>query len=94
MVSYRNKIRARRFEDTNVKIVEHGLAGASISTTSSGEPPAQSIAGKKSRVTTNIVAIREQNRSLNKVLNEIGVKTGRQVRAKKLSPIDTTMLLS
>lgn len=92
MVSYRNKLRARRFEDTNMKIVEHGLANVDCSGgeyTDVATPAAVKVKGKGKGKEKG----KEREKSLNRVLEDIGARTGKQIRAKKLSPIDTTMLL-
>lgn len=80
MVSYRNKLRARRFEDTNMKIVEHGIDN-------------MAVGGEYAIADTPTVKVKGREKSLNRVLADIGARTGKQIRAKKLSPIDTTMLL-
>ena len=96
MVSYRNKLRARRFEDTNMKIVEHGIANVSCE---GGEYAATRLSSCPviTGATVTPVAVKvkgkEREKSLNRVLADIGARTGKQIRAKKLSPIDTTMLL-
>lgn len=82
---YIQKRRANRIQGMDLSLVEHSLKKLEV------EPAAETMTG--SGVEHKIKAKKVKHASLEKVLTEIGINTGTKVKAKKLTPIDTTVLL-
>ncbi len=82
---YIQKRRANRIMGSDLSLVEHSLKKLEV------QPVAEAITG--SGVVHNIEKKKVKHASLQKVLTEIGINTGIKVKSKKLTPIDTTVLL-
>lgn len=90
-MTYIQKRKANRCYGQSLNLVEHAMKKLEVE-------PAADTAG------TGVIEIKERPKrnykkgasnafALNKVLEEIGINTGLKVKQKKLSPIDTTVLL-